>query len=148
MRTGRRRRVLIHRRISLCASGATARGRRCGLRASCGVRFVCRTGAALPDAALRGRRIMRHSLRMHGPGSRGTARCRERRMDRIQMHPPVPDLRYTFATFPSRRLRRRERRCMSGNPPFMTVAERWIARRALHRQRLRIEATQSVSKDA
>lgn len=42
-------------RISFCASVATARGRRRGAPASCDGRFVSRTRAALPGAALRRR---------------------------------------------------------------------------------------------
>lgn len=53
VRSGWRRRVLIHRRISFCASGVTARRRRRGAHASCSERLVCRSSAALPGAALR-----------------------------------------------------------------------------------------------
>lgn len=57
-------------------------------------------------------------------------------------------LRYTFATFPAHAFVRRKPRRVSGNSRTHGRGRRSRARRALHRQKCRIETTQRASKDA
>lgn len=88
MRAGRWRHVLIHRRISRCASGPIACGRRHGRHASRGERFVCRTRAALRGEARGGCRIVRKWLRAHLYWNRGGSGDRIRRMNGTPIQRP------------------------------------------------------------